>query len=247
MRSRDTLGTYQHAITYMKENLHRKLCVADIADYCFVSVSGLEKIFAKYSAGGVMQFFLEMKLEQSKKMLQQGYRNHEISKRLSFSSPAHFSGMFKKKFGISPLQYKDKARREMLQSKEVLQHEFSAERVMRMSNDQATCVMLLLEVKKYIEERFADPKLKVSSIAMALEEKSYQDVSYLFQPEIKQAIKAYIGSVRILHSKKLLSETGIAIKEIADLCGFSGDAVFCRLFREATTMSPTEYRYCKKA
>lgn len=246
MGTNSTLENYHLAITFMKENLQRKLTVADVARYCHVSVSGLEKIFAKYFGGGIMQFFLEMKLEYSKKLLAQGHNNHEISTMLSFSSPAHFSGTFKKKFGISPLQYKEKVRKEEARMREVAFFDFGHESVLRMSKEQAECAMMLLEAKKYIEENYEDSNLEVSAIAQILESKKYEHASYLLQPEIKQMLKNYISDVRIERCKTLLTQTDFTIAEVAQKCGFSGVSGFCRAFKEITDTSPSEFRIISK-
>jgi AraC-like DNA-binding protein len=39
-----------------------------------------------------------------------------------------------------------------------------------------------------------------------------------------------------------LEQTRYSIKEISDLCGFSGQNYFCRIFRKYMKMSPGEFR-----
>ena len=246
MGTNSTLENYHLAITFMKENLQRKLTVKDVAGYCHVSVSGLEKIFAKYFGGGIMQFFLEMKLEYSKKLLAQGNSNYEISNMLSFSSPAHFSGAFKKKFGISPLQYKDKVRKEEAQMREAAFFDFGHENVLHMSKEQAECAMMLLEAKKLIEKNYEDSELNISGITLSLERKNYTNAAYLLQPEIKQMLQNYISEIRIQKCKNLLTETDLPIAEIALSCGIIGVSEFCQLFKEKTNMSPSEFRMIGK-
>lgn len=47
---------------------------------------------------------------------------------------------------------------------------------------------------------------------------------------------------RLQKAKRLLSSTGLTIKEIAAVCGYSNEYSFMRQFRERTGRTPTEYR-----
>ena len=104
------LETYSRALAFMNQNVSQKLTVKDIAFHCNVSTSGLEKVFSKYYGAGVMAYFRELKLEEAKKMLKSGYTVFAIAQTLQYSSSAHFSAAFKKKYGISPLKYKHEKR-----------------------------------------------------------------------------------------------------------------------------------------
>ena len=52
----NTLEDHHRAIHFMEKNLFEKLCVRDIAQYCMLSASGLEKIFQKHEKKGVKRF-----------------------------------------------------------------------------------------------------------------------------------------------------------------------------------------------
>lgn len=106
MYRKNTLETYQSAIKFMEDHLFEKLTIKDVAQHCCVSSSGLEKNFAKFAKSGVMRCFLDMKLEYAAKMLREGHTVNYLAKALSFSSAAHLSMAFKKKYGVSPLKYK---------------------------------------------------------------------------------------------------------------------------------------------
>lgn len=106
MNGNSAKAVLDKAIEYMKENVEKKLRVDHIEAYCGVSRSWLEKIFGKFTERGVMRYFLDLKLEHATKLLKQGKTVGEIAKQLHFSSIAHFSMAFKKKYGVSPLRYK---------------------------------------------------------------------------------------------------------------------------------------------
>lgn len=46
MVNKRNLETYRKALAFMPERLFEKSCVKEIAEYCGVSASGIEKIFA---------------------------------------------------------------------------------------------------------------------------------------------------------------------------------------------------------
>lgn len=94
------------AVAYMRENLTKKVRVEEIAAHCGVSPSWLEKTFAKVMEHGVMRHFLDLKLEYAARLLKEGYSVNYLSEYLQFSSAAHLSLAFKKKYGLSPLKYK---------------------------------------------------------------------------------------------------------------------------------------------
>lgn len=98
--------TYNKAVTYMKNNLHKNCSIAEIATECCVCSTTLKNIFKKYTDQGVNTFFINMKLEYSKHYLQQNYAIAKISEKLGFTSQAYFSQTFKKVYGYSPLKYK---------------------------------------------------------------------------------------------------------------------------------------------
>lgn len=106
MYKKNTFDVYHNAIHFMKNHLFEKLRIEDIARHCTVSASGLEKNFSRLGKNGVMRCFLDMKLEYAAEKLKVGYTVNYLADTLNFSSAAHFSAAFKKKYGISPLKYK---------------------------------------------------------------------------------------------------------------------------------------------
>ena len=97
---------FSRAKGYMRANLYNKLDVRTIAMYCNVSPSTLKNVFKQHTDGGVMQFFMNMKLEYAKELLGVGNSIGDIAGALNFSSTAHFSAAFKQANGMPPLAYK---------------------------------------------------------------------------------------------------------------------------------------------
>ena len=72
--------------------------------------------------------------------------------------------------------------------------------------------------------------------------------SNLYQISLKafgMGIKQYIAYCRIEKAKQLLLEE-YSILEIAEACGYGEYNYFCKVFKKATGMSPTEYRKSKR-
>lgn len=97
---------FHNAIEYMEEHISERMKVSVLAEHCGVSASWIEKMFKKCVSKGAKRYFLDMKLEHAAKMIKKGFSCNEIAAQLSFSSSAHLSMAFKKKYGVSPLKYK---------------------------------------------------------------------------------------------------------------------------------------------
>lgn len=97
---------YNKAVTYMKNNLDKNCSITEIATECCVCNTTLKRIFKTYTGQGVNTFFVQMKMEYSKTLLQKDYSIAAISELLGFSTQGYFSHTFKKMYGDSPLKYK---------------------------------------------------------------------------------------------------------------------------------------------
>ena len=53
--------------------------------------------------------------------------------------------------------------------------------------------------------------------------------------------KQFLIDIRINKAKQLLSEGALKINAVAVKCGFSNQYHFCRIFKERTGLTPTEY------
>ena len=67
-------------------------------------------------------------------------------------------------------------------------------------------------------------------------------LSGLFKKETNQTFTAYVNSRRIHRAKHLLCTTNLQIQTIAQHCGILDFHYFCRVFKTAVGVTPTEYR-----
>ena len=112
-------------------------------------------------------------------------------------------------------------------------------------------------LKAWETENRIDPSETVKMVTSYLEENYSKDVSLLdlakyvgmttsylcrlFKKEQNTTVNAYLTRVRIEKSKELL-KTDAAIADIAQMCGFSDQSYFTKVFRQTEGMTPLKYR-----
>ena len=104
------------------------------------------------------------------------------------------------------------------------------------------------EAKKLIEENYADTNLTAAVVARRLNDRDILLPESGCYDSIRGRLSDYIKQVRIIHSKELLTETNMAVRDISDTCGFSGVTYFRSLFKTYVGIAPGQYRkkYKKK-
>lgn len=99
-------------------------------------------------------------------------------------------------------------------------------------------------VRRFIElahERFADPECSVQLLAAELRVHR-TTLNRIFHRKTAVYPGDYLGQLRIQHAMSLLRETTLPLKEVAFRCGLSHVSYFCRMIRERTGMTPSDYR-----
>ena len=91
----------------LKEHLHTRLTVADVAAHTFKSVSTVNNIFSTYQKGGIIRHFNFLKIEEAKRLIRETELTFtQIAEALSFDTPQYFSRCFRTFAGQSPQEYK---------------------------------------------------------------------------------------------------------------------------------------------
>ncbi len=99
---------------------------------------------------------------------------------------------------------------------------------------------VVFKITNYIKKNCQE-KLTLDTLAREVYlSKSY--LSSIFKEETGISLTDYITNVRIEKSKKLLTREGIAISEIAMLCGFKDQSYFSKVFKKETGISPKKFR-----
>lgn len=101
---------FDYIINYLRENFHERVNLKDCAKQLNISYDYFQHKFKLLTGLSPQQFLIEQRLEASKKLLSESlYSCTEIAYRCGFCTSAQFSSLFKKRYGVTPLQYKKTA------------------------------------------------------------------------------------------------------------------------------------------
>lgn len=92
---------------YIDENMNKDINLETIADHFGYSSKHLGKLFRACKEEGFVCYITRVKMEKAKKLIASGkYKNYEISDLLGYENPDYFTALFKKQFGLTPLEYR---------------------------------------------------------------------------------------------------------------------------------------------
>ncbi len=100
---------------------------------------------------------------------------------------------------------------------------------------------LIAQALDYLERHYDQEDLSLQRLAEALEV-SASYLSTRFKSEVGVGFIQYLQSLRIEHAKKLLSQKGFRMYEVAARVGISDVRYFARIFKRAVGSTPSEYR-----
>lgn len=94
---------------YIEEHYAQKgLTLHEVAQRNHVSPNYLSYLFKKETGFNLWEYVIKLRMEESKRLLVgTDMRRYEISERVGYESPEHFSKIFKKYYGISPSELKN--------------------------------------------------------------------------------------------------------------------------------------------
>jgi len=93
---------------YIKEHIHERIYLQDIADTFEISPNYLSQIFKKNMNIGISEYITTQKITESKRLLKEtNLKIYEISDKLGFENSFYFSKVFKKMVGVSPKDYRN--------------------------------------------------------------------------------------------------------------------------------------------
>lgn len=99
---------FDHIINYIKENYHEKLLLSDCAAQLSLSYDYFQHKFKELTGQSPQSFLIKCRLSAAEKLLKSGELScTEIALSCGFSTSAQFSALFKREYGMSPMQYKN--------------------------------------------------------------------------------------------------------------------------------------------
>lgn len=80
-----------------------------LAEHCRVSPANLSKIFRETMNAPITQYISDFRLERARQRIQaeEGETIADIAQQCGFNDYPYFSKIFKKRFGMAPLEYKE--------------------------------------------------------------------------------------------------------------------------------------------
>lgn len=97
------------------------------------------------------------------------------------------------------------------------------------------------EAKDFIDKNYT----KIISIESVCEHLNINKfyLTHIFKEQIDMPPIKYLIYKRMEHAKQLLiSDNGMSINEIAEACGYSDTAYFCRVFKKTVDITPLQYK-----
>lgn len=99
----------KNVASYIRHHLSEAIKTDDIADSLFMSRSHLSTRFKQETGINLTEYIHHIKISEAKHLLAHTDKNLSlISNYLGYSSQSHFTRMFKKIVGISPLEYRER-------------------------------------------------------------------------------------------------------------------------------------------
>ncbi len=94
-------------INILSDNLCEKLYLNEIAQKVGYSVSRISAIFKEFTGESIINYFIKMRIQKAQELIVANTMSlHEISDYLCFDTIQYFCSQFKKRTGLTPLQYK---------------------------------------------------------------------------------------------------------------------------------------------
>lgn len=92
------------AIAIIEENLEDPIATCELAERLGISTRQLERLFGKYLNTSPKKYFLDLRLHRARNLIVQTEQSiTEIAVACGFNSSSHFSKVFRKQYGISPV------------------------------------------------------------------------------------------------------------------------------------------------
>lgn len=97
----------QEAVTYMEHNYHRELTIEEIADVCNLNRSYFSKLFKENMGCPPQEFLIRLRLARATELMRDTKASiGDISASCGYPNQLHFSRAFKKRYNVSPREWR---------------------------------------------------------------------------------------------------------------------------------------------
>ncbi|OXM83615.1 response regulator transcription factor [Paenibacillus rigui] len=102
--------TISRGVQFLQERFaDEHLTLQTVAEYVDMSPSYFSRVFKELVGVGFIQYLIHLRLEKAKELLgDPGAKTYEVAFKVGYGDYPHFAKAFKKRFGLSPSEYKKK-------------------------------------------------------------------------------------------------------------------------------------------
>jgi len=98
----------KQAKIYIEGHLEEELSVASLAEIFYVSPNYFSRLFKRMEGEGCNEYIVRKRMEKAKQLLDTtNFSSNRIASMVGYSDPNYFSITFKKRYGKSPLHYRN--------------------------------------------------------------------------------------------------------------------------------------------
>ncbi|OMF93514.1 response regulator [Paenibacillus sp. FSL R7-0337] len=109
------------ALHYIKEHFYEELSLERIASVVFLNPAYFSQLFKQKTGQGYKEYVTSLRLEQAKLLLlNPGLKLAEIAERVGYQDMRHFTQMFRKKYQLTPTEYRQAESISILRSRGTL-------------------------------------------------------------------------------------------------------------------------------
>ena len=106
-QSDDTSPLVRRAVAYLENAFYEPLTLEDVSKKLNVNPSYLSRAIKKEKGRGFIEILTDIRLEHAKKLLEDSnIKIYEVAKQVAYNDYAYFYQVFKKRYGISPNEYR---------------------------------------------------------------------------------------------------------------------------------------------
>lgn len=99
----------QKAADYIKLNYSEKISIKEMAEQLYLSPNYLSELFKKHTGKTISEYLTDYRLEKACQLLDHAeYRVGDVSGMVGIHDGRYFSNMFKKKYGMTPTEYRNR-------------------------------------------------------------------------------------------------------------------------------------------
>ena len=99
----------QKAMAYISMNYSQKLTLTKISEQLCITPNYLSELFKKHTGQNVSEYIIDYRLEKACQFLKNPQlRIGEVSEKVGINDVRYFSSMFKKKYNLTPTEYRNK-------------------------------------------------------------------------------------------------------------------------------------------